>query len=928
MYDKALISQLPELEPAQVFVALDSTPAGLSTAEARRRLQLCGPNVLPKPASRPLWRLLMDQLVHFMALLLWVAGAMAFAIDMPELGVATWAVVLINAVFSFWQEYRAERALSKLADLLPRRITLLREGRLEIVPAMEVVPGDVLVIEAGDHIPADARLVESEELSVDMSMLTGESMPVERGSTPLKERQAADQCANVVLAGTTVAAGRGIAVVYSTGRQTEFGYVAHLTAGVGRGKSTLELQVQRIVRLITTIALLMGAAVFFLAIWLVGLDVRESFIFCIGIIVANVPEGLLPTVSLSLAVGVQRMAGQNALVRRLSAVETLCATTVICTDKTGTLTMNEVTVKQLWLPDGSIEVTGGGYDKAGQLLGTRPAQESQIQLLLTIGILCSEAELADNPQSVQSWKIVGDPTEAALLVVAAKRGLETDQVRPQFRRELVIPFSSARKMMTTVDVNLSCPIFQAGEVLTMVKGAPLELLRNCTAWLKNGEVTAMGPADRALAIAANDDLARSGHRVLALAYRSGETLQPPEQALTLAGLVAMIDPPRPDVAEAMQLCRRAGVRVAMVTGDYGLTAAAIGRQIGLVQDNVSVVTGADFSAMDEAKRLDLLRQEAPLIFARANPENKLQIVEAFKAMGEIVAVTGDGVNDAPALKAAHIGIAMGRGGTDVAREVADIILLDDHFSTIVRAIEQGRAIFNNIRKFMTYVLTSNVPEMTPFIAMVFAKVPPALNILQILAIDIGTDMLPALALGAEKAEQDVMERKPSDYSKDLLDRSVLWRAYGFLGTVEAGISFAAFLSVWFHHDYAFADIQAAAPLLLSGGADMALRELYQHATTMALASIIACQVGNVFLCRSATQPFWKIPLLSNKLLWLGIVGEIAALAAMINLPVLAGVLLTRPLDPQDWGLLLLCPLVMAILEELRRFLFERRHKRP
>ena len=925
MLDKDVADRLPAMESEQVFAALDSSPQGLPEAEVARRLELYGKNTLPKPVARPLGKLLLDQLTHFMALLLWVAGGMAFAIDMPELGVATWAVVVINALFSFWQEYRAERALSKLADLLPRKITLLRAGRLEIALAEAIVPGDVVVIEAGDHIPADARLVEAEELSVDLSMLTGESLPVERNAMPAEIGQASEQRSNIILAGTTVASGRGIAVVYATGRQTEFGHVARMTAGVGREKSTLELQVQRIVRLITAIALIMGATVFFLAVWWIGLDVRESFIFCIGIIVANVPEGLLPTVSLSLAVGVQRMAGQNALVRRLSAVETLCATTVICTDKTGTLTLNEVTARCIWLPDGKIEVTGGGYEKSGRFVNVENSQQIPLQVLIAIGTLCSEAELATDAADERLWRIIGDPTEAALLVMAAKGGQTIGEIRAMFKRDLVIPFSSARRMMTTVEVNLSCPVFVAGETVTMVKGAPLEVLRECRCWLRpGGRVEELQPQDRRRMSEANDALAREGHRVLAFAYRTGEMLQPPEQELVFVGLAGMIDPPRPDVAEAVQICRRAGVRATMITGDYGLTAEAIGRQIGLVQDRAVVVTGTEFEQMDETRRQEILRQEWPVIFARVKPEHKLQIVETYKAMGEIVAVTGDGVNDAPALKAAHIGIAMGRGGTDVAREVADIVLLDDHFSTIVRAIEQGRAIYDNIRKFMTYILASNIPEMSPFIAMVFAKVPPALNILQILAIDIGTDMLPALALGAEKAEPGVMERKPSDYSQNLLDQAVLLRSYGFLGVVEAILSFGAFLSVWFQQGYSFTDIQTTAPQILYGTAGSEVRDVYQHATTMAMAAIIACQVGNLFVCRSATQPFWRISWQSNRLLWLGIASELAILTAMVYLPFLSAVFLTRPLELRDWGLLLLCPVILAAAEELRRYFFVRR----
>ena len=664
MIDKNTIVRLPELEAEQILAALEVTPEGLSAEEADRRAQRYGKNNLPKPAPRSMWRLLFDQVSHFMALLLWGAGLMAFAIDMPELGIATWAVVIINAVFSFWQEYRAERALSKLADLLPRKTKVLRNGRLEIILAEDVVPGDLLYIEAGDHIPADARLIEAEELTVDLSLLTGESIPVERFVTPTEGHQPVIQSGNVILAGTTATSGQGVAVVYAIGRQTEFGKVARLTEGVGREISTLELQVRRIVRIITTLALAMGATVFLLAVWWVGLGVRESFIFCIGIIVANVPEGLLPTVSLSLAIGVRRMADQNALVRRLSAVETLCATTVVCTDKTGTLTLNEVTVKRIWVPGGCADVSGAGYEKEGRILASSTAIARQVKILLTIGIVCAEADIVDDEKHAELWKVIGDPTEAALLVAAAKDGQKVETVRGAFQRQQVIPFSSQRRMMTTVDINRSSPLFPPEETVTMVKGAPLEVLQNCRFWLQADEVRLMSDSNRRAVFEANDSLARQGYRVLALAYRNGLEPHHSEQELILVGLAAMIDPPRPDVKEAMELCRQAGVRVTMITGDYGLTAEAIGRQINLVQDRVSILTGNEFEAMSEEERQEILRQNEPVIIARANPEHKLSIVETYKALGDIVAVTGDGVNDAPALKAAHIGVAMGRGGTD------------------------------------------------------------------------------------------------------------------------------------------------------------------------------------------------------------------------------------------------------------------------
>ncbi len=919
MIDKEAIRRLPEMEADQVFETLETSPAGLTAAEAHRRIRQYGKNELPKPVPRSLWRLLFDQLTHFMALLLWVAGAMAFAVDMPELGYASVTVILINAVFSFWQEYRAERVLSKLTELLPRKITLFRAGKLVIAPAKDVVPGDVLFIEAGDHVPADARLIEAEELSVDLSLLTGESLPAERDAEAITGGQPVIRSTNVVLAGTTAATGRGIAVVYATGKQTEFGKVARLTAGVGREKSTLELQVQRIVRIITSIALLMGLTVFTLAVWWMGLDVRESFIFCIGIIIANVPEGLLPTVSLSLAIGVQRMARQNALVRRLSAVETLCATTVICTDKTGTLTLNEVTVRRIWVPGGNIEVSGAGYEKNGEVLVANPELARQVNLLLTLGVVCSDADIVDDEKNQDTWKTIGDPTEAALLVAAAKGGQSSDEVRGMFIQQLVVPFNSQRRMMTTIEVNRSSSLFPKDETLTMVKGAPPEVLHNCRYWLQADGLIELSDLERSQVNEVNDALAREGHRVLAMAYRTGDVLQPPEQELVLVGLVAMIDPPRPDVAEAIMSCRQAGVRVTMITGDYGLTAEAIGRQIGLMQEEVFVLTGDEFEAIGESEQQELLRQDIPIIFARATPGHKLKIVETYKVLGDIVAVTGDGVNDAPALKAAHVGIAMGRGGTDVAREAADIVLLDDHFATIAKAIEQGRAIYDNIRKFMTYILASNIPEIVPFVAMVFAKIPPALNIMQILAIDLGTDMLPALALGAEKPEKGVMGRKPSDYSGNLLDRALLLRAYGFLGIIEAVLSMGGFLAVWFQSGYTFTDIQQVTTQILYNTADETTRNIYLRATTMALASIIACQVGNLFVCRSEYLPFWKMSYRDIQLLLTGIVTEISLLMAIIYLPFLTAIFLTRPLTLQDLAWLVLCPVILVILEEFRRY---------
>lgn len=985
---------------AAVYESLATSPQGLSAAEAARRLAQFGANELPEPAHRPLWLRLTDQLTHFMALLLWVAGGLAFVSQMPELGWAIWAVIVINALFSFGQEFQAERALGALKKVLPMTVKVYREGELQQIPARELVRGDVLQLEAGDRLSADARLVSADSLYLDVSVLTGESLPVARnahpvrlreamalrsgkpltrhGEHPLQERINPAEIANLVLAGSTVVAGRGIAVVYATGAQTEFGQVAHLTTIVKREPSTLEIQVARIVRVITAIAIAMGVTVFLLSYWLVGMKATESFLFAIGIIVANVPEGLLPTVTLALALGVQRMARQNTLVRRLSAVETLSATTVICTDKTGTLTQNEMTVRYLWLPwedpvtpvlaqsaqgeiahswdeDSSappllahtapapvsqlpiplqIEVTGSGYDPTRGTVVIPPdsAEDWNVHLLLVGAALCSNARLI-HLTAPSRWQEIGDPTEAALLVAAAKAGLNLETLQRQFPRQRELPFDSRRRMMTVVLDWRSSTLWPIDSpYLAFTKGAPLEVLRHCQSILRRGQVQPLTAGDGDQVAAANDSLARQGFRVLAVAARQGGDAllqlraQELEQDLTLVGLIAMFDPPRPEVPIAIAQCHQAGIRVTMVTGDYGLTAAAIAQQIGLVGEPVRVVTGEGMGHLSDAQLRQILKYRTGLVFARMSPEHKLRLVEVYKQMGEVVAVTGDGVNDAPALRSAHIGIAMGMNGTDVAREAAEIVLTDDNFATIVSAVAQGRAIYQNIRKFMTYILASNIPEIVPFLAMVILRIPPALTILQILAVDLGTDMVPALALGAEPPAAGTMERPPRGQQDFLLDRALLLRAYGFLGMIEALLSMAGFFFVWASHGYSLAELQQITPAILTHRADPAVMAIYRQATTMTLAAIVACQVGNLFACRSswadtaqtAWTDLWHLSWRQNPLLWIGLGVECLALWAFIYIPPLRQVFGTAPLTAEQWLLLLLCPGLMVAAEAGRK----------
>jgi Ca2+-transporting ATPase len=929
------------LSIAEVYQQLNTQPQGLLPDQVQQRWQRHGFNELPEPPRRSmLWRFI-DQLTHFMALLLWVAGALAFISGTPALGWAIWAVIWINALFSFSQEFQAERAMSALKNVLPAQAKVYRDNRLQIIPARELVPGDVMQIEEGDRISADARLVSAQALYVDTAILTGESLPVARqaegiaaqGPVPAMGKVPPAELSNLVFAGSTVAAGRGLAVVYATADRTEFGHVAHLTTTVKRETSSLERQITQVVRLITTLAVGMGCFVFLLTTLLVGLQIKESFIFAIGIIVALVPEGLLPTVTLSLAIGVQRMAKRRALVRRLSAVEALSATTVICTDKTGTLTKNEMTVRSLWIPHEQITVTGVGYEPTGSVqTPSNLANAHQVKLLLAGGALCSNARLIHLAPPIQGkakpitdWQEVGDPTEAALLVAAWKAGLIPEELHLNAPRLREVPFDSRRRMMTVVlDWQLADLWPQPTPYLSFTKGSPLDVLDRCQLILQASQVQALTENQRAEIVTANDHFASQGFRVLAVAACPGGTemlnqdSHELEKGLIFLGLMAMIDPPRPEVEAAIAHCHQAGIAITMITGDYGKTAAAIGSGIGLFNGKARVVTGEELSHLSDAQLCQVIHRWTGLIFARVLPEHKLRIVQAYKSLGHVVAVTGDGVNDAPALQAANIGIAMGVNGTDVAREAADIVLLDDNFATIVAAIEQGRAVYQNIRKFTLYVLVSNVAEIFPFILMVLLKIPPALVVLQILAIDLGTDMLPALALGAEPAEPGTMHQPPRPSSQSLLDRAILIRAFCGLGLIAGIAGMSSFFAIWQQYGYRLSSLQAVTPNLLHHTASPALTAIYHQAMTYTVAAIVAAQIGSVFACRSERTSIWRLGFFRNRLVLLGIVTECLLLWAIVYIPALQSIFTTAPLTLHQWLMLLVWPLLILGCEEIRK----------
>lgn len=868
----------------QVYPGLRTTPEGLSQPEAVQRLERYGANRLPPLKRRPLVLRFLDQMLHFMALLLWIAGMLAFVAGTPELGWAIWAVVLINGLFSFWQEFQAERTLAALTRSLPRQVQVWRDGRLGFRSAEELVAGDRLLLEEGDRVPADCRISVSHELRVDLSVLTGESVPVARQAIDLPAiqaelRMATGERPNLLLAGSTIASGRGEAIVYATGSETEFGQVARLTAGTHRSASTLEQQVARIVHTISTIAITMGLLAFALSLVFVGMTPLESLVFAIGIIVANVPEGLLPTVTLALALSVQRMARRKALVRRLSAVETLGSVSVICSDKTGTLTCNRMAVEETWLPV--------------------PGEDLQ-RLLLEGAALCSNARL-------DAGGAVGDPTETAMLQAAQAAGLDPAERQLLHPRRREIPFDSHRRRMTVLVMWNDPPLpIDDGGSLVITKGAPLEVLERCEAWLTPSGSEPLDQSRRRQVVTANDDLAARGFRVIAVALRAGpEAMQAApadvlESGQTLLGLLGLYDPPRPEVPDAIRRCRDAGIRVTMVTGDYGLTAQAIALQIGLLEpssahgqgtedhhrggragaDPVRVIEGSTLAQISDVHLRQLLKYRHRLVFARMAPEQKLRLVQAYQALGEVVAVTGDGVNDAPALRAADVGLAMGISGTDVAREAADIVLLDDNFATIVEAVRFGRSVVANIGKFITYILASNVPEILPFLGMVVLRMPAALTVLQILAVDLGTDLLPALGLGSEAPEAGVMHQPPRRRDLPLLNRPLMVRAYLVLGLVEGLLSMAGYLLVWHNNGVDLSALQQLAPDLLHHRAAPAVQAIQQRASTVAFCLIVAGQMGALLACRSDRRPFWELLANPNPLLWLGWLSE----------PVVAGLL--------------------------------------
>ena len=884
----------------EVLRKLRTSEEGLSEEEAQRRLEEFGPNELRKEKGKSPWSIFFDQFKDFLIILLLGATFVSLLIGEVLDAAAIMAIVIISAFLGFLQEYRAERALEALKKMAALEALVIRDGRERRILAKELVPGDIILIHAGDKVPADARLIEEFNLKVDEAPLTGESVPVNKEVMVLPLETALADRKNMLYAGTIVTYGRGKAVVVATGMETEFGKIAQMIQLVEEETTPLERRMAEIGRWLGIGSLAVVAVVSALGIFR-GHELLEMFLWGVSLAVAAVPEALPAVVTGALAIGVQRMAKRNAIVRRLPAVETLGCTTFICSDKTGTLTKNEMTVRRIWLSGDIIEVTGVGYEPKGEFIvasrgervaGSPPHSDEGLKLLLRTALLCNDAHLE---QESEAWTIIGDPTEGALVVAAAKAGLDKRELEALYPRVAEVPFTSERKRMTTVHATPD------GTKMVCAKGAPEIVLARCNRIWCDGRIVELSEAERNEILRANEEMAADALRVLGVAYKElppdasdfGEDVV--ERDLVFLGLMAMIDPPRDEVRDALRLCEQAGVKVAMVTGDHKLTAVAIAKELGMLKEGNLTLTGPELDRLSD-EEFDRIVEDVA-VYARVSPEHKMRIVEALKKKGHIVAMTGDGVNDAPALKRADMGVAMGITGTEVTKEASDMVLADDNFATIVAAIEEGRSIYDNIKKYLSYLLSCNVGEILIMFVAGLMGLPLPLVTLQILWVNLTTDGLPAIALGVDPPEPDIMLRPPRDPKESVFTLPVKL----LIGTV-ALLMTAGIIPV-------FASVLPGEGLV--------------KAQTMAFTMVTMFEMFNAFNCRSERHSIFEVGPFANRWLVLAVLSSILLQAAVIYIPFLQSIFGTAALSLADWLLITAISSSAFIVVEVGKWLVAR-----
>jgi Ca2+-transporting ATPase len=921
------------LPPADVAARLDAAPDhGLSTAEAAARLARYGPNELREAPGPTLLARLWEQLRSFVVAILVVAAALSALLGDWIEALVILGIVVLNAALGVIQEARAEEALAALKKMAAPEARVLRDGHRVAVPARELAPGDVVFLEAGSFVPADLRLFESANLRADEAPFTGESVPVTKraeenvpAAAPLGDRR------NMAFMGTTITYGRGAGLVVATGMETQIGQIAQMLESYEEGQTPLQLKLDELGRTLGSATLVVAALVFLVTVVRdtslpllaasgpsayfdrYGAALSELFLVAISLAIAAVPEGLPAIVTISLALGMREMVRRNALVRRLPAVETLGATTAICSDKTGTLTQNEMTAVQLHTTQHHILVTGEGYRPHGEFLEdgqpVEPATLASVHLLLQAAMLANDARLERVADAGDDYQLVGDPTEGALVVAAAKAALWREELERAWPRVGEVPFDSERKRMTTLherqgaDIDPDEPVLRGAPYVAFVKGAPDLLLRLCTQAYEVDHVVPLTPARAQHWKNVTGDLSRKALRVLAVAMRPLDALpaeitpEAVERDLIMLGLVAMRDPARPEVKPAIAIARAAGIRTIMVTGDYADTARAIAAEIGLLREGGEVLTGAQVDALDDAALATAL--ERTDVFARTSPQHKVRIVEALRAHGHVVAMTGDGVNDAPALKRADIGVAMGITGTDVAKGVADIVLTDDNYVSIVGAVEQGRIIYSNIRKFVFYLLSCNVAEIAVIFLSALAGLPAPLTAIQLLWLNLVSDGAPALALGTERGEPDIMQRPPRPPHEPIVDRKMI----AAIGVQTVAITAAVLGAYWLAREVLHADLTLA--------------------RTMAFVTLSGSELLRAYTSRSERLPLVRIGLFGNRVMQYAVLASALLIVAVVYLPFLNRPFDTTPLGWNELRIVLPLMLVPAVAAEVGKWVRSR-----
>lgn len=868
---------------------------GLSKDEAAKRLEKFGLNELKEKEKEPIWVKILKQFKDFLIIILIIASIVSGLVGEVSDAIVIIAIVIVNAVLGVVQEGKAEKAMEALKRMSAPNARVCRDGHIEIVPAKNLVPGDVVLIESGDSIPADIRLFESSNLKIEEASLTGESVPSEKDASqafdievPIGDR------VNMAYMSTIVTYGRGKGVVVRTGTNTEIGRIAEAIQAFEDETTPLQLKLDQLGKWLGIACLVICALVFLLG-FLEGGDLLEMFLVSVSLAVAAIPEGLPAVVTIVLALGMKRMAQKNAIVRKLNAVETLGCVTVICSDKTGTLTQNEMTVVRAYTNGTVYKVSGQGYNPTGEFTVENskidPKNDSGLELLLNTGVLCNDSMLEQKDTDDNLWGIIGDPTEGALVVAGAKAGYEKAKMNEDFARIEEIPFDSERKMMTTFHKN-----FISNKVVSFTKGAPDIILNRCTKILQNGSIVELTEDLKQQIVNTNSQFAGEALRVLAFTYREYDELpgainsENIENDLIFVGLMGMIDPARIEAFESIKTCKAAGIKAVMITGDHKDTAVAIARDLGLMTEGSGVLTGSELDKMTDEELFN--RVENISVYARVSPDHKVRIVEMLKKRGHIAAMTGDGVNDAMALKKADIGVSMGITGTDVAKGTADIILMDDNFATIVSAVEEGRIIYSNIRKFVYFLLSCNIAEiLIIFISILFNMAVPMLPI-QLLWLNLVSDSFPALALGTEKGEPGIMNRKPRDAREPIIDRSLI--------TEIIVLSIAQTVAVLIAYRWALNAYNG--DLLIS--------------RTMAFTSLVAVELIMAFTCRSERYSVIKLGLFTNKaLIWATVTSSLLMLV-VLYVPFLQEVFKTYPLGLKDWGIIFALSLIPILAGEI------------